>query len=125
MSKVELPDHLPDETFEEYRVRHNLPHVYVPFFPWGVDQVDWQIKLQQKFPVISIYPYSGLQVSKTMEAVYILFENESQITEMAREKIRLHCGLYGETVAEKAVPSLKELKYLYATANLPCGIKLS
>jgi len=111
-----LPDYRSDETFEQYRVRNNLPHVYVPFFPGGIggEQVEWQRKLQAQFPVIALYPYEGMQVSKANEAVFVVFENESQITEMAREKIMLNCWLYGEEVAKKAVPSLERLRELYA-----------
>lgn len=112
-----LPDMLENETYGDYRKRCNLPYVYTPFFPGGETQVDWQVKLQSQFPTISFYPYDGLQVSKGMEMVFVIFEDESQITEMARERIVRHCSDYGREHAEKAVPTVEQLRVLYATAK--------
>lgn len=115
---MDLPEMNEGETFGEYQKRCNLPHVYVPFFPAGDggEQVQWQQDLQKQFPTVWIYPYADLNVSKTNEMVYIIFENESQITEMAREKIVRHCCGYGREHAEKAVPSVEDLHHLYRQA---------
>jgi hypothetical protein len=115
------PDHLPNETFGEYRVRNNLPYVYEPYFPGGGSQVEWQVELQKQFPTVWLYPYDGLSVGGANKAVFVLFENESQITEMAREKIMYCCMDYGIEVAEKAVPPLESLKSMYETAKKQMG----
>ena len=112
-----LPDIGENETFGDYRKRCNLPYIYVPFFPYGVEQVGWQVELQRQFPTVSFYPYDGLQVSKGMEMVFVLFENESQITEMAREAIIQRCCDYGREHAEKAVPSVERLREMYLAAK--------
>ena len=112
---MELPVQAEDETFGDYRKRNNFPHVYVPFFPgWdgcnSSEQVKWQVELQNKFPVIFLYPYDTLQVSKGNEMVVIIFEDESHITELSREVIVRNCSCYGREHAEKVVPSLEQLR---------------
>jgi hypothetical protein len=107
---IKLPKQLSNETYGEFVKRCNLPHVYVPYFPYGTEQVEWQVKLQQQFPVIFLYPYEALEVSKKNEMVYILFEDESHINEVAREYIiQYHCCMYGRKNAEAAVPSVEQL----------------
>jgi len=113
---MDMPEMLPDETFGDYRKRNNLPHVYVPFFPYN-EQVDWQVELQKKFPTISIYPYDGMQVSKGAEVLFILFEHEDHITEQARESIIRHCCDYGRERAESVVPGIKQLRQMYEFAK--------
>lgn len=112
---MELPKQADDETFGDYRKRNNFPHVFVPFFPggFGSEQVKWQVELQHQFPVIFLYPYDTLQVSKGNEMVIIIFEDENHITELSREVIVRHCSLYGRENAEKVVPSLEQLRERY------------
>lgn len=112
---MELPVQNDDETMGEYRQRNNLPHVYTPFFPGDPDctQVKWQVELQSKFPVISFYPYDGLQVSRGNEMAVVIFEDESHINELSRELIIRHCSLYGREHAEKTVPTVALLRDMY------------
>lgn len=93
-----------------------LPYVYVPFFPYGDTQVEWQVELQKKYPTIALYPYDTLVVSKSNESVFVLFEDEKQINQKSREHIIAYCSAYGSVHARKNVPSVKKFKALYIDA---------
>lgn len=110
---MQFPEQLSTETMGEYRARNNFPHIYTPFFP-GTEQVEWQTELQQKFPVISFYPYDGLHVSKAAEMCVVVFEDESHINEMTRELIVRFCSGYGREHAEKNVPTVALLRDMYS-----------
>ena len=110
-----LPPFLPGETSEQYRLRNNLPHVYIPFFQ-GDQQVQWQLDIQNKYPIVQFYPYEGMQVSLGLQTVYVAFADASQITEDARKYIQRFCSDYGPEVARRAVPSLLSLKNMYQVA---------
>jgi len=127
---MELPEYLPDETSGDYRVRNNLPYVYTPFFPYpsygrhtdvltgpGTGQIDWQKELQDKFPTVILYPYESLQVSLSNESLFILFQNETQVHELARQWIVQHCLAYGKNHAEKVTPTVDELLSYYLSAK--------
>jgi len=102
-----------NETYEEYRKRKNLPHIYRPYMLDNGTQVEWQLKLENQFPVIDLMPYSTLQVSKAFDHIFVLFENESQITEDSRDAIVRYCGDYGPEHAEKAIPSVADLLTIF------------
>lgn len=91
-------------------------NIYTPFFPYGSEQVQWQVDLQKSFPTVILYPYSALQVSKSLEMVFVLFGDLNQIDQEARETIVRHCSAYGRGNAERAVPSVEELRQMYCEA---------
>ena len=66
--------------------------------------------LLENYPSVVIHPYADMEVSMGNTSVCLVADNVEEIDEQARERMIRHCSDYGRVRAEKAVPSLDDLR---------------
>jgi len=87
----------------------DVSHYDVTLPKWKADL------LESGIPTVTFYPYADLNVGGGMTSVYLLAENEEEITEDVREHLIKQCSDYGEENARKVIPPLEKIKSYWRT----------